>query len=190
MRLTKILVIVAVLCCLSIVLSGQVSAAPEKNVEYSIYGFSIGGGTGEFIEKDNVFAVRTITPATNLIMITLDGTLYYGIVTCYTDSNFNLNAWHGSMLTHWQMQLYEQTWFTPNDPCIGTLRGITILNLTDMDAAFLPTGAGVQQGSDGTGVMEGVTIHGYEELYPTTVTLPPAGTFTTLGYSVQGTARI
>ena len=56
--------------------------------------------------------------------------------------------------------------------------------------AFLPTGAGVQQGSDGTGVMEGVTIHGYEELYPTTVTLPPAGTFTTLGYSVQGTARI
>ena len=177
-----------VICCLSIILSGPVSAAPQKKVEYSLYGFSIGGGTLDLTEKDNVVLFRTITPANNLIMLTLDGTMYYGIVTCYTDGNFNLNAWHGSMLTHWEMQLYEQTWFTPNDPCVGTLRGITILHLTDMDAAFMGTGAGVQQGSDGTGVMEGVTIHGYEELYPTTVTLPPVGTFATLGFTIQGTA--
>jgi len=164
------------------------SAVPEKKVEYSIYGFSVGGGTFDLSIKDNAVIFRTITPATQLVKLTLDETMYFSIVKCYTDFEFNRNVWQGTMLTHWEMQIYEHTWFTPNDPCVGTLRGITTLHLTDINAAMLATGTGMQQGSDGTGVMEGVTIHGYEEIYPTTVTMPPKGTFTTLGCTVEGTA--
>ena len=57
-----------------------------------------------------------------------------------------------------------------------------------MDASFMATGTGLQQGSHGTGVMEGVKLHGYEELSPGTVTLPGWGTFTTLVFTIQGTA--
>ncbi len=165
-------------------------AVPEKKVEYSIYGFSIGGGTFDLSMKDNVVIFRTISPATQLIKFTLDKTLYFGVVKCYTDFEFNRNVGYGSMLTHWEMQFYEHIWFTPNDPCVGTLRGITLLHLTDINAAMLATGSGVQQGSDGTGVMEKVTIHGYEEIYPTTITMPPKGTFTTLGCTIEGFAII
>lgn len=183
MKLTKSLAIVAIVYCFALMLSAPVSAAPQKKVEYSIWGVAIGGGTFDLTMKDNVVIFRTITPGYNLIELTVDGIMYYGVVECYTDTEFNLNVWRGTMLTRWEMQLYEQTWFTPGDPCVGTLRGITIAHITDVNEAFQNEGTGVQQGSHGTGVMEGVKIHGYEILYPCTFQGFPTTCFT-----VEGTA--
>ena len=189
MKLTRMLAVATIIYCLSLILCAPASAIPQKKVEYSVFGFSIGGGTFDLSVKDNVVIFRTITPALNLITLTLDETPYFGIVECYTDMEFNLNAWRGTMLTIWEMQFYEQIWFTPDDPCVGTLSGVTIAHLTNINEAFLLAGTGVQQGSRGTGVMEGVEIHGYEVLYPDTITLPaPIGEITTTCFTVEGRA--
>jgi hypothetical protein len=169
-----------------------VLADPDNKVAFTISGYATKAPISEthVVGDGSILVVRSQEDAIMSLKFTIDSKIYYVKAFVSNNLEFNINTLQGNALYKWTMEFYaKKLSVTVDNPVIGTLEGTTIAKLTARSPEGIVTGTGIQIGSHGTGIMEGMKIKSEGTYYPLALS-GPLGTIVTQGVSYEGIATM
>lgn len=173
-------------------ISPIVFGKPDNKVVFTATGFCIQPPSSDtrVVGDGSIIIDRTTEDAIMSLKYTINSNLYYVKAFVSANTEFNTETNQGNALYKWTMEFYaKKLSVTVDNPVIGTLEGTTIAKFTDRTPEGIYTGTGLQLGSHGTGIMEGMNTKSEGTYYPITLT-GPMGPITTQGVSYAGIAII
>lgn len=169
-----------------------VFAESDNKLEFTISGVATKAPVSEthVVGDGSILIVRSTEDAIMSLKFTIGTNIYYVKAFVSNNIEFNTETMQGNALYKWTMEFFaKKLSVTVDNPVIGTLEGTTIAKLTARSTEGIFTGTGIQVGSHGTGIMEGIKTKSEGIYYPITIS-GPLGPIVTQGVSYEGTAII
>ncbi len=169
-----------------------VFAEPDNAMTFTIAGFCIQPPVSDtMVVGDGAIMIdRTYQDAIMSLKYTVGSTVYFVKAFVSAKTEFNIETMQGNALYKWTMEFYAKKLSVVIDnPIIGTLEGTTIAKFTDRSPTGIYTGIGIQIGSHGTGIMEGIKTKSEGTYFPQKLT-GPLGDLWTQGVSYVGIAMM
>jgi len=163
---------------------------PNDKVVFTFSGIAIKAPVSEthVVGDGSILIFRSQEDAIMRLVFIMGANIYYVKASVSNNIEYNTKTMQGNGLYKWTMEFHaKKLTVTVDNPVIGTLEGTTIVKLTARTPEGIATGAGMQIGSHGTGIMEGVKTESEGTYYPMTVS-GELGTIVTQGVSYEGTA--